>query len=270
MKRLIPFLLLLFCLGCKGVSAAEYDTLFLRNESQIRCTITEMTETAVSYTRADRPRTMVFSTPIEQIARILFSDGTEAQITAATTETTQTQPASYEERTAAQTERVVAAPAVRETTQAATQMTTRTAVATTQPQQKTTVAGQGRIYRDNNEYMFNDKYISEKEVERVLRTNYAAYEEWQKSKRMLTAGWVLTGFSIAGVVGALACIPAGGVAVGSMCGGTVVIACVGLGVCLGSAKHRTKAIDIYNGQIDLAAEWHIVSSQDGVGIALRF
>lgn len=110
MKRLIPFLLLLFCLGCKGVSAAEYDTLFLRNESQIRCTITEMTETAVSYTRADRPRTMVFTTPIEQIARILFSDGTEAQITAATTETTQTQPTTSEERTAAKTERVVDAP----------------------------------------------------------------------------------------------------------------------------------------------------------------
>lgn len=246
MKRTIIFLLLAVCLGCVKALAANADTLVLRNQSMIRCTITEMTETTVSYTRPDRPKTMVFSTPMEQIVRILFGDGTVAEIAPAADKEEQPQQITQQQVTVPQQNTVVAT------------------------QQKTSVTGQGRIYRDNNEYMFNDKYISEKEVERVLRTNYAAYEEWQKSKRMLTAGWVLAGFSIAGAVGALACIPAGGVAVGCMCGGTVVIASVGLGVCLGSAKHRTKAIDIYNGQIDLAAEWHLVSSQDGVGIALRF
>lgn len=270
MKRLISILSLLLCLGSLCVFATDYDTLILRNESQIRCSITEMTETAVSYTRADRPKTMIFSTPMEQIARILFSDGTEAQIAATVVSTEQSQPATQEKKTAAPAAKAAVTQTEHTTTQATPQTAVRATVAATQTQTQTRVAGQGRIYRDNNEYMFNDKYISEKEVERVLRTNYAAYEEWQKSKRMLTAGWVLTGVSIAGAVGALACIPAGGVAVGSMCGGTVVIAGVGLGVCLGSAKHRTRAIDIYNGQIDLAVEWHLVTSQDGVGIALRF
>lgn len=263
MKRTILFLLLTVCIGSRMAFAADADTLVLRNQSLIRCTITEMTESAVSYTRPDRPKTMVFSTPLEQIVRILFSDGTVAEIAPAAKAEEQPQPIT---QTVVQTTpQQPAATAVAQQKEAEPQRNT-----TATEQQKTVTSGQGRIYRDNNQYLFDDKYISEKEVERVLRTNYAAYDEWQKSKRLLTAGWVMVGFTGAGLIGALACIPAGPAAVGGVCGGTLVFASVGLGVCIGSAKHKTKAIDIYNGQIDLAAELHFFTSSEGVGVALRF
>lgn len=283
MKKTISYFLLRCCFGICLLSAQNLDVLFLRNNTQISCTITDMTETAVSYTRTDRPKTMVFSTPMEQIVKIEFSDGTVAQIAStqattstATQQTATTQTAAQQVATtqvATQQAAVMQQPVV---TQAAVvqqpvvtqQQTAVQQTATTT--QKSTVAGKGRIYRDKNNYMYDDKYISEKEVERVLRTNYAANEEWQSAKKMLTAGWVFVGLGGACALGALGCIPAGGAAVGGACGGALVFSSVGLGLALGCSKRMDKAINIYNGQIDMATELHLFAAPEGVGVAIRF
>lgn len=270
------------------------DVLFLRNGVQIIGTITDMTETTVSYTRADRPKTLVFSTPMEQIEKIIFSDGTMAQIADAQTTTTQyaqtttqytqaaqataapqnTQVTQAVAQTAVQpavqaTAQTAVQPAVQTTVQTTAQTTAQTTQTTTQPT-KSAVAGKGRIYRDKFEYMYDDKYISEKEVERVIRTNYAAYEEWQSAKRMITAGWVMVGLSSAGLIATLGCIPAGGAAVGGAAAGTVVFASVGAGLAIGSLKRMDKAITIYNAQIDMATELHLFAAPEGIGVAVRF
>ncbi len=263
------------------------DVLFLRNGVQIIGTITDMTETAVSYTRADRPKSLVFSTPMEQIEKIIFSDGSMAQIADAQTTTTQyaqvtqatAQPAvqtttQAATQTAVQpavqaTAQTAVQPAVQTTVQTTAQTTAQTTQTTTQPT-KSAVAGKGRIYRDKFEYMYDDKYISEKEVERVIRTNYAAYEEWQSAKRMITAGWVMVGLSSAGLIATLGCIPAGGAAVGGAAAGTVVFASVGAGLAIGSLKRMDKAITIYNAQIDMATELHLFAAPEGIGVAVRF
>ncbi len=276
--------------GAANTQAA--DVLFLRNGVQIIGTITDMTETTVSYTRADRPKSLVFSTPMEQIEKIIFSDGSMAQIADAQTTTTQ-----YAQTTATQYTQTAQATAVPQYTQAATQTAVQPAVQATaqtavQPAVQTTVqttaqttaqttqttaqptksavAGKGRIYRDKFEYMYDDKYISEKEVERVIRTNYAAYEEWQSAKRMITAGWVMVGLSSAGLIATLGCIPAGGAAVGGAAAGTVVFASVGAGLAIGSLKRMDKAITIYNAQIDMATELHLFAAPEGIGVAVRF
>lgn len=288
MKKTISYFLLRCCFGICLLSAQNLDVLFLRNNTQISCTITDMTETAVSYTRTDRPKTMVFSTPMEQIVKIVFSDGTVAQIAS-----TQTTTSTATQATASTATQATASTATQQTaaTQTAVQQTAVAQVATqqaavvqrpvvTQQQtavqqratttQKSTVAGKGRIYRDKNNYMYDDKYISEKEVERVLRTNYAANEEWQSAKKMLTAGWVFVGLGGACALGALGCIPAGGAAVGGACGGALVFSSVGLGLALGCSKRMDKAINIYNAQIDMATELHLFAAPEGLGVAIRF
>lgn len=272
MKKTISYFLLRCCFGICLLSAQNLDVLFLRNNTQISCTITDMTETAVSYTRTDRPKTMVFSTPMEQIVKIEFSDGTVAQIAStqtttstATQQTAATQTAVQQVATtqvATQQAAVVQQPVVTQQQTAAQQTATTT--------QKSTVAGKGRIYRDKHNYMYDDKYISEKEVERVLRTNYAANEEWQSAKKMLTAGWVFVGLGCACAIGAVGCIPAGGAAVGGACGGALVFSSVGLGLALGCSKRMDKAINIYNAQIDMATELHLFAAPEGLGVAIRF
>jgi len=278
MKKTISYFLLRCCFGICLLSAQNLDVLFLRNNTQISCTITDMTETAVSYTRTDRPKTMVFSTPMEQIVKIVFSDGTVAQIAS-----TQTTTSTATQATASTATQATASTATQQT--AVAQVATQQATMVQQPvvtqqqtaaqqtattTQKSTVAGKGRIYRDKNNYMYDDKYISEKEVERVLRTNYAANEEWQSAKKMLTAGWVFVGLGCACAIGAVGCIPAGGAAVGGACGGALVFSSVGLGLTLGCTRRMDKAINIYNAQIDMATELHLFAAPEGLGVAIRF
>lgn len=291
MKKLTFLFLFLSCVGISLLNAENHDAIILRDRTQIVCNITDVTETMVSYTRADRPKTIVFSTPMEKIEKIIFSDGTVAQITPATTTTQPTatpaqtvQPATNTTTTnqttatvqkpVVETQPTTPAPTVQTpttNTRPATQYTTsQTPVTQTTTTQPTATTGKNRIYRDNNEYMYDNKYISQKEVERIIRTNYAANEKWQKAKRKITAGWVMVGIGGACAIGSLACIPAGGIAVGSMCAGGLVFSSVGLGLALGSAKNYDQAIDIYNAQFDNTTELHIFADPNGVGIALRF
>ena len=52
----------------------------------------------------------------------------------------------------------------------------------------------GRIYRDNGEYVYNDVFISSKEVERILkRENAEAYAAWQKSNGLAIGGSIMWG-----------------------------------------------------------------------------
>ena len=137
----------------------------------------------------------------------------------------------------------------------------------------TTKSGGGRIYRDNGEYMYNDTYISSKEVARILeRENKTAYAQWKKADGMMIGGSICVGIG-------------GGLAIGGLvsliwrdymtclildCSALVPLG-VGLGLTLGASSHYTKAIDIYNSKYDHAAvqlRWGV--SANGVGLALAF
>lgn len=258
MKKLTCLFLFLSCLGTRLLYAETYDVIVLQDQTQIVCTITDITETMVSYTRNDRPKTITFSTPMEKIEQIIFSDGTIAHITA---DSTSTQPSQPEPTTTTPIEEPTTS------TQYTTIQTSDTQTATTQP--ATSVTNK-RIYRDKHEYMYNDTYISEKEVENLISKNYAANEKWQKAKREITAGWIVTSIGGVCVIGSMACIPAGSTVVLSLCLGGLACSSVGLGLALGCAKNFDKAIDIYNAQLNTTTELHLYADPNGVGLALRF
>ncbi len=131
----------------------------------------------------------------------------------------------------------------------------------------------GRIYRDNGNYMHNDTYISSKEVARILeRENSAAYKQWQKAEGMLIGGAVCVGIGGGLAIGGIFPLIAGQYkpALGLELSALVPLG-IGLGLTLGASSHYNKAIDIYNSKYDHAAvqlRWGV--SANGVGLALAF
>ena len=131
----------------------------------------------------------------------------------------------------------------------------------------------GRIYRDNGQYLYNEVYISTKEVARILeRENAAAYKQWKKADGLLIGGTVCIGIGGGLVIGGIfpaikqQFMPALGVELSAL-----VPLGVGLGLTLGASSHYNKAIDIYNSKYDHAAvqlRWGV--SANGVGLALAF
>ena len=140
--------------------------------------------------------------------------------------------------------------------------------AATSPVKKNT-----RIYRDNGEYMYNNTYISQKEVVRILKTqDETAYRQWKKGEGMLIAGSLFTG--IGGSLALCGFIPLAtrnyGACIGMECGALGAVG-IGAGLILGASMQYNKAIDIYNSKHDRAAlQLRWFASADRIGLALAF
>ena len=130
-----------------------------------------------------------------------------------------------------------------------------------------------RIYRDGDEYMYHDTYISKKEVARILQQNNSvAYNEWKKADGMVTGGAICIGVGSGLVLGGIFPLITGNskATIGMECAALVPLI-VGLGVTLGAPAHYTKAVDIYNSKFDHAAiqfQWYVAPNE--VGVALAF
>lgn len=131
----------------------------------------------------------------------------------------------------------------------------------------------GRIYRDNGHYLYNDVYISDKEVGRILeRENAAAYKQWQKADGLIIGGAICIGIGGGLVIGGIfpairgQYTPALGLELSAL-----VPLGIGLGLTLGASSQYNKAINIYNSKYDHAAvqlRWGV--SANGVGLAFAF
>ena len=131
----------------------------------------------------------------------------------------------------------------------------------------------GRIYRDNGHFLYNDTYISSKEVARILeRENSAAYEQWKKAGGMTIGGAVCTGIGGGLVLGGLFSLISGDAMPCLIMECTALVPLgVGLGLTLGASSKYNRAIDIYNSKYDHAAvqlRWSV--APNGVGLALAF
>ena len=131
----------------------------------------------------------------------------------------------------------------------------------------------GRIYRDNGHYFYNDVYISDKEVARILeRENAAAYKQWKKAEGLLVGGAVCAGLGGGLVIGGLIPLISQNymATLGIECAALVPLG-IGLGLTFGASAQYNKAINIYNSKYDHAAvqlRWGV--SANGVGLALAF
>lgn len=131
----------------------------------------------------------------------------------------------------------------------------------------------GRIYRDNNEYMHNNRYISSKEVARILeREDYAAYKQWKKADGFLIGGSICAGIGSGLVLGGLISLVSGSPVpcIAMECCALAPLG-IGIGLCVGANSKYNKAIDIYNSKYDkttMQLQWRL--TPNGVGLAIAF
>lgn len=262
------FLGLLCLLSIASLAAEEYDLIITTDRARIPCTILEISDVAIRYTRTDRPQTITFSTPLRQVYAIVYRDGTIEQISAASAPATIDTVAATASTVARSTETPIARSTATTTSTAEPAHTAKTTKAA-----PTTSSGDklpGRIYRDKNEYIYNDHYISEKEVGRVLQTDALAYDSWQRAHRLYTGGIVAT--SVGGGIAliGLCCIPASVGAGLGVAGGGLVVSCVGVGLLCGSLGRYEHSIDIFNDHVDARLQVSFFASPSDVGLAMRF
>lgn len=262
------FLGLLYLLSVASLAAEEYDLIITTDRARIPCTILEISDVAIRYTRTDRPQTITFSTPLRQVYAIVYRDGTIEQISAVSAPATIDTVTATASTVARSTETPIARSTATTTSTAEPVHTAKTTKAA-----PTTSSGDklpGRIYRDKNEYIYNDHYISEKEVGRVLQTDALAYDSWQRAHRLYTGGIVAT--SVGGGIAliGLCCIPASVGAGLGVAGGGLVVSCVGVGLLCGSLGRYEHSIDIFNDHVDARLQVSFFASPSDVGLAMRF
>lgn len=262
------FLGLLCLLSIASLAAEEYDLIITTDRARIPCTILEISDVAIRYTRTDRPQTITFSTPLRQVYAIVYRDGTIEQISAVSAPATIDTVTATASTVARSTETPIARQTATGTSTAEPAHTAKTTKAA-----PTTSSGDklpGRIYRDKNEYIYNDHYISEKEVGRVLQTDALAYDSWQRAHRLYTGGIVAT--SVGGGIAliGLCCIPASVGAGLGVAGGGLVVSCVGVGLLCGSLGLYEHSIDIFNDHVDARLQVSFFASPSDVGLAMRF
>lgn len=130
----------------------------------------------------------------------------------------------------------------------------------------------GRIYRDGKEYMHNNRFISSKEVARILeRENQAAYKQWKKANGLLAGGAICAGIGGGLVLGGLISLVSGDPipCLAMECCALVPLG-IGIGLCLGANNKYIKSIDIYNSKYDKMAmqlQWRVAPTEVGLAIA---
>lgn len=214
------------------------DVIVLKDGTRIDVVLVEVTDNQVKYRKTNNPEGPLFVKEIANITSIIYANGE------------------------------------REDFNHSSQKAEATIVKKDEAKPTTIDAGKsGRIYRDNGHYLYNETYISSKEVARILqRENAAAYKKWQKADGMLIGGAVCIGVGGGLVIGGIFPAISGqyGPALGLELSALVPLG-IGLGLTLGASSHYNKAIDIYNSKFDQAAvqlRWGV--SANGLGLAIAF
>ena len=244
------------------------DIIVTRDAQKIEAKILEVSKTEIKYKEKDNQNGPTFVLETKEIGSIIYSNGKVVvynQETAATT-------CKETEDKSAQVSKQIEAQTIKATSEKAASTST------------SSTSQSGRIYRDNGSYMYNDTYISSREVVRILqKENKSAYKQWQKADGMSIGGAVCSGVGLGLALGSIypfiyrnkaytstefsswTWAGIGLVSAGGVC------AIVGVGLLIGANAQYNKAIDIYNSKYDQAAvqlQWHVAPTE--VGLALVF
>ena len=226
------------------------DIIITTDAKKIESTIFEVSKTEIKYKDFANPNGPTFVLSTDEISSVIYANGQVQLFSSSTTEKKVSTPSS--------------APVSEDATSAPVSTSKQTTDNSTR---------KGRIFRDNNEYMYNDTYISAKEVGRILkRENSTAYEKWRQGKGMEIGGAVCMGVGGGLIITGLGYINPNSLNRTLLLNGTGLVATVvGLGVYLGASGCYNKAIDIYNSSYDEAAvRLNFQVGANGVGLALNF
>lgn len=257
MRKTVLFSIFFLFYGL-SLFAEEYDLIVTIEHTKIQCSIREITDTDVRYVRTDRPQSVIFSTPLSRISVIVYRDGTVETVGE------QKNPQrNGEVEDVAESE--VATSQVPKTISSSSPV-----VSQTPHSSAVAYGGSRRICRDRGEYQYAGKYVSRKEVERIIQTDILAAGQWRKARRIVVGGYVMAGISVTADLLSLGLIPVGMEASLPTLGVGLVFSSISIGLLCGGYAGYHKAIDIYNSHVEPVAELHISASPASLGLALRF
>ena len=268
MKRI----LLIACFVIASMPFFAQDIIVTMNAQKIEAKILEVSKNEIKYKEKSNLNGPTFILDTKEISSIIYSNG---KVVVYNQEVAVTSDKKTEEIQAK-----TITPITDEKTVEITKTTSEQATATS----PTSASQSGRIYRDNGSYMYNDTYISSREVVRILqKENESAYKQWQKADGMSIGGAVCSGVGLGLALGSIfpfiyrnkaytsaefsswTWVGIGLASAGGVC------AIVGAGLLIGASAQYNKAIDIYNSKYDQAAvqlQWSV--GINGVGLALVF
>lgn len=235
---------LCFVFLCLAHILTAQDIIVTTDERKIESTILEVSKSEIKYKEFANPNGPTFVLSTDEISSIIYANG-QVRIYSSSAPDKKVHAAS-------------SAPAGTNTNP--------------EPPTDNTI-GKGRIFRDNNEYMYNNTYVSAKEVGRILkRENSTAYEKWRQGKGMEIGGAVCMGVGGGLIITGLGYIGSNTPTATLLLNGAgLVTTVVGLGVYLGASGCLNKAIDIFNSTYDEAAvRLNFHAGANGVGLTLNF
>lgn len=262
MKKLL-FAVLFFC----SIGVFADDIIFTTSKQQIICTITDITDLQVSYTRSDTPAIMRHIAT-ENVWKIIYGNGVVEELNpqnaAAETQTAQEAGRVQVVNEAKLTANQTAQREIQQHPQANVAVVTNTTVAQASQPQPLRIVGKKDVY-------MGDQLLGNASLPEVLKTVPGAYEEEYKHQILKGTGiGLVTGGAIAvvpGIVFSTIGSPEYG-AVFYGLGGTCLLS--GIICWVASGKHRRNAINIYNRNFGYSSTLEFEPSNQGLGFVMHF
>ena len=262
MKRIIVVFMSLFCLG--SMVADNYDIIITTDRQQIQCLVKEIAYEKVMYSIPDRPNSVIYSIPKDKVVLIRFSDGSVELFQM------ENQPVKHEtDLSPAPKDSIVEALQVSATTTPATP--TATPVTNVQTEDTDINPVQERIFRDGREYMYNNTYISAKQVGIILKNRDSdAYVHWKRGDNLAMSGCVIAGIGLGATLGGLCTISSSiGATIGLSVTG-LVLSGVGATLALCAPLQYEKAVNIYNQKYDKYTALTFTASPQALSLRICF
>lgn len=250
--------LALFCFVAFCAALSAQDILVTAKAERIEALITEVSPTEIRYKKWNYQDGPTFVVSVNDLSAVIFKNG-EVQVfnkkTAAATTTKQT---------------------TAQTTTANNQEATPTTAST--PAKKNVFNASvsdeslGYIYRDDGEFVYQGRYISEKEYARILEKNCpVAYQKYKKANRCAIAGSVFTGIGCGCLIGGICTsFVSAKEATIALCSVSVVTLSASLPLLIIGIKNERKSIDTYNENCASKLALSVNLNPTGVGLALNF
>lgn len=254
MKRIVVMFVSLLCLG--SMEAENYDMIITIDREQIQGIVKEISEEKISYSRPDRPSTVVYTLPRSKVVLIQFADGSIEL---------------FQDKPAASKAEVVAEQITDTVKEEVASLHMVTEHQPSSSVDSVNHALSSRIFRDGREYMHNNTYISAKQVGIILKNNDAvAYTHWKKADNLALSGAVIAGVGLGSILGGLGTIPLGVPVCLGLTATGLVLTGVGTTLILCAPIHYEKALDIYNEKYDRYTTLSFSASPQSLSFSVCF
>lgn len=247
MKKMLLFACMIFA----AISAFAQDIIITRDARRIEATITEVSDAEIKYKEFNNPKGPLYIMQTTDINTIMYQNGTIKV---------------YDN----------------------TRKTTLGAAVIPSAQDPNSL-----IVKKDNYYLLGEQQMDEAQYVDFIKANCAAaYEAYEKANNLRQTGFKLLGAGIGVTAGGVTVLALGGILSGALESGFPMIPCgviggvctiVGNGLLIGSipclvigSVKKNKSYEVYN---EICApsstnvtklEFNLQSSQDGLGIAMRF